>query len=50
MKYKVNFSGFAYIEADNEEEAEECFDNEIESYREWGIDSIEEVDDFVIKL
>ena len=49
MRYKVKFSGFAYIEADSEDEAEECFDNEEFVYKETSVDSIEEVDDFVVE-
>lgn len=29
MKYKVNFYGFAYVEAENEEEAKEKVDERI---------------------
>lgn len=47
MKYKVNFSGFAYIEADNEDEAAENYDYD-EVYREEKIENIEEVDEFNI--
>ena len=47
MKYKVNFSGFAYVEADNEDEAVENYDyNEV--YRKEKIENIEEVDEFDI--
>ena len=42
MKYKVNFSGFAYVEADSVEEAIENF-NVDEIYREEEIECIEEV-------
>jgi hypothetical protein len=48
MRYKVKFSGFAYVEADNKDEAEECFDDDDFSYKETSVDSIEEVDDFVV--
>lgn len=48
MKYKINFSGIAYIKADNESEAVEKF-NVAELYREeeieW-IELIEEVEEF----
>lgn len=50
MRYKVKFSGFAYVEADNKDEAEECFDDDDFSYKETSVDSIEEVDDFVVEL
>ena len=50
MKYKINFSGIAYVEADNESEAVENF-NVDEFYREeeieW-IELIEEVEEFVL--
>lgn len=51
MKYKVSFSGFAYIEADSPEEAEEKAmyeDNAI--YEEKECESIEEVDEFAVSL
>lgn len=50
MKYKVNFSGFAYVEANNKEEAEDKFACEDTKYDEYGIDYIEEVDDFVVEI
>ena len=49
MKYKVNFSGFAYVEADNEDEAAENY-NVYEVYREEKIECIEEVDEFAISM
>ena len=49
MRYKVKFSGFAYVEADSADEAEECFDNDEVAYKETSVDSIEEVDDFVME-
>ena len=45
MKYKINFSGIAYVEADNESEAVENF-NVDEFYREEEIELIEEVEEF----
>ncbi len=48
-KYKISFSGFAYVEADSENEA--CEDYEFNSiYEEKQIDNIEEVDEFTISL
>lgn len=49
-KYKVSFSGFAYVEADSPEEAEELFHEEETAvvYSEYQADSVEEVDDFVV--
>lgn len=49
MRYKVKFSGFAYVEADSEDEAEESFDDDEFAYKETSIVSIEEVDDFVVE-
>lgn len=49
IKYKVNFSGFAFIEADDEEDAEERFWYDPEQcYQECKVDTIEEVDSFVV--
>ena len=49
-KYKVSYSGFEYVEADNETEAEELFHDGASVYEEEQIDSIEEVDDFTIDI
>ena len=43
MRYKINFSGIAYVQADNESEAVEKFDVD-ELYREEEIECIEELD------
>lgn len=51
MKYKVNFSGFAYVEADSEEEAREKILYEDDAiYSETQVDNIEEVDEFEVNL
>jgi hypothetical protein len=44
-KYKVYYSGFACVEADSAEEAEENYECD-NVYEETQIDGIEEVDDF----
>ena len=49
-KYKVSFCGFAYIEADSADEAEDLFDNDEFAYMERSTEAIEEVDDFVIEV
>lgn len=49
-KYKVYYSGFAYVEANNPEEAKDnCFDG-FTVYEEEQIDNVEEVDDFFVEL
>lgn len=51
MKYKVSFTGWAYVEADNEEEAKEKVMYEDDSYyEETECVAVEEVDDFVVNL
>lgn len=51
MKYKVNYSGFAYVEADDEEEAAAVFTESGDfEYSEQTIDSVEEVDDFIVEI
>ena len=51
MKYKVNFSGFAYVEADFEEEAREKVLYEDDAiYSETQVDNIEEIEEFVVEL
>lgn len=43
-KYKIYTSGFAFVEADNEEEAEELYHEGCASYEEWQVDKVEEID------
>ena len=51
MKYKVSFSGFAYVEADSPEEAEEKAMYEDDAvYEEKECESTEEVDEFAVSL
>lgn len=50
MKYKVSFSGFAYVEADNEKEAEEVFFDGCSSYEEYEVTEVEDVDEFVVEV
>ena len=50
MYYKVKFGGFAYVEADTEEEAEEKFFDNMEFFKETGIAAIEEVDEATITI
>ena len=51
MKYKVQFSGWAYVEADNPEEAEEKAMYEDDAlYEEKECTSVEEIDEFVVCL
>lgn len=49
-KYKVSYSGFAYVEADSPEEAEKKYNYEEHVYEENCIESVEKIDDFVITL
>jgi len=51
LKYKVSFSGFAYVEADSPEEAEEKAMYEDDAvYEEKKCESVEEVDEFTVSL
>ena len=51
MKYKVSYSGWAYVEAESEEEAEEKAMYEDDAiYEEKKCESIEEVDEFAVSL
>ena len=47
-KYKVYFSGFAYVEADSEEDAVEIYHDGYTDYEEQQVDEVEEVDEFVV--
>lgn len=46
-KYKVYYSGFAYVEADSADEAAENYEYD-SIYEIYGVDRVEEVDDFGI--
>ena len=46
MKYKVNFSGSAYVEANDEEEAKDRFLCENIEFEEYEITDVKLVDDF----
>jgi hypothetical protein len=46
-KFKVTFSGFAYVNASDAEEAKEFFDDGDYAYCEWDADA-EEVDEFTV--
>lgn len=51
MKYKVSYTGFAYVEADSEDEAEEKALYEDEAiYSETQVTYIEEVEEFEVML
>ena len=51
MKYKVSYSGWAYVEADSADEAEEkaMYENDA-IYEEKECISVDEVDEFVVRL
>ena len=48
-KYKVSFSGFAYVEADTAEDAREVYEFDY-AYMEETVTSCEEVEEFVVVL
>jgi hypothetical protein len=50
MKYKVNYSGFAYVESDDEEEAQMAYQDGDTIYEEEWIEEIEEVDEFTVVI
>ncbi len=45
-KFKIRYSGFAYVEADSIEEAEEMYSDRNTLYEEWQINEVIEVDEF----
>lgn len=49
-KYKVDFEGFAYVEADNENEAKNRFFDEEIIYSECGVVSIEQKEEFDLDI
>lgn len=50
MKYKVSYSGFAYVEAACEEDAQMAYEDGDTIYEEECIEVIEEVDDFTVDI
>ena len=47
-KYRVNYSGFAYIYADDIGDAKTNFDRDDAVFDEYSVDSIQEVDEFIV--
>lgn len=50
MYYKVTFKGFAYVEADSPEEAEEALVDGMELYMEYEMPEITQVDECTVIL
>jgi hypothetical protein len=50
MKYKVSYSGFAYVEANDEDEAQMAYEDDDVIYAEQMIEEIEEVDEFTVDI
>lgn len=48
MKYLVEFSGFAYVEAEDEQEAMEKAEDGLYAYMEQEFTSVEEVEEFEV--
>lgn len=48
-KYKVKFSGFAYVDAEDPKEAAEEYED-LCAYMETSVDSVEEVDEFTVSI
>jgi hypothetical protein len=49
-KYKVCYSGFSFVEAESEEEAEEMFFDGNTIIDETGVDEIVEVEEFIWRI
>lgn len=49
-KWKIEFRGYAYVEADTEDEAKEMFENGVTMYDETEQDKPVEVAEFEIEL
>ena len=47
-KFRVSFSGFAFVEADSAEEAEELFYDDMEVLSEYEVEEVQEVEDFKV--
>ncbi len=48
-KWRIEFRGFGYVEADTEEEAREMFENGETVYEETEQDEPKEVDEFIVE-
>ena len=49
-KYKVEFSGFVYVEAEDEEDAKEKYNDGETIYEESEVNSVKQVSDFHVSL
>jgi len=49
-KYRVEYSGFAYIEAESPLDAEVNFDRDTAIFDEYKIDAVQEVDEFTVEV
>lgn len=50
MKYKVNYTGFAFVEADTPEEAITLFENYEPFYEEKEYIGVEKIDEFGVMI
>lgn len=50
MKYRVSFSGFAYVDADSAEQAEDMFWNDYITYEEKEVTEVEQVDEWIVEV
>lgn len=50
MKYRVDFSGFAYVEANDVRDAKDMFYRDNTEYEEYEITDVELIDDFVVEI
>ena len=49
-KYKVCYSGYAYVEADDPDNAIDAYYEEVAYFEEKTVDSVEEVEEFIVEL
>lgn len=50
MKYKVEYAGFCYVEADSESEAEDLFFEDDFLYDDCAITNVEQTSEFVVSM
>lgn len=50
MKYKIEYTGFCYIEADSKSEAEDLFFEDDFLYSDCVITNVEQVSEFVVSM
>ena len=49
-KYKVCYSGYAYVEANSKDEAQDLYEFGMATYEEKSVDCVVEIDEFCVEV